>query len=160
MRSQCLNILLQRKKARDKGCKVNVKSTERQTWIKKKLQILSFFSANMCDGRWDSLIENLPLIIRKVLKRHLIWVKQELFATLWHRSVQKRNEPLAVAISHVNHTHIKPKLITTMNSFARFEQKICPSTIYTAYQYILATKERQIYWHQNVIYISGEGERK
>lgn len=61
----------------------------------------------------------------------------QLFDTGLYKSEQK---PLAVATSHVNHTHIKPKLITTMNSFARFKHNFCCCTIYTAYQYILATK--------------------
>lgn len=60
MRSQCLNILLQRKKARDKRCQIwcKVNRTKQQTWIKQQLQILSF---SFCRQVPTYLTGNLPL---------------------------------------------------------------------------------------------------
>ena len=124
MRSQCLNSLLQRKKARDTGCDVDVNTKKRgQTWIKQQLQIPSGFQSRDFDWEltWLGVEEEPP----PPQPPHPIWLTQtiELFATLWHRSARSGYKPLAVAMSHVNHTHththtqIKPKLITTMNSF-------------------------------------------
>lgn len=158
----------EKKGKRQIGCKVDVKSTERNnrpgsnssckyflvslpTWST-SLWLKTYLSTS--DWCWCC---RPPPIRFKQTKNYL-----QLFDTGLHKRDYK---PLAVATSHVNqtnidHTHIKPKLITTMNSFARFKQKFCRSTIDTAYQYILATKERRKYWHQNIIYISGEGKTK
>lgn len=153
------------------GCKVNVKSTERNNrpGSNSSCKYFLFFflpSATYSTCLWPKTYLSTSDWCRRS-RPPPIWLKQtknylRLFDTGLYESDDK---PLAVATSHVSqtnidHTHIKPKLITTMNSFARVKHKFCRSTIYTAYQYILATKERRIYWHQNIIYISGEGKRK
>lgn len=129
------------KKAGDKRCqigrKVNAESMEKkqQTWIKKQLQILSLF-ASKCNMWCVSLKTYLSTSDwswcgRPPLKPSPppIWYHKLRIICNYLTQVCRKSDykPLAVATSHVGrtdidhtHTHIKPKLSTTMNSFARF----------------------------------------
>lgn len=97
------------KKARDKRCKVNVKSMERkqQTWIKQQLQILPVVLPTY------SLTENLPLGVWLVQQTSHppLWLNQTKNYLLWLFDTGLHNKYrdyklLAAATSHVNQTNI------------------------------------------------------
>lgn len=163
MRSKCRIFATEKKGWRQIGCKVNVKSGERK---RKKTDLDQTQAANtffvFCQKAqhlvhlWDLKLTSVHQTGVDAAEPPPIWLKQtknylQLVDTGLCKSEYK---PLAVATSHVNHTHQAKTRhhhwLQDLNISFAVVQSIQAINILLL----------RIYWHQNIIYISVDEKKK